>query len=313
MVQGGDGPNYFLLQRVGLQTDGALMPRSPLSPNARQCLTVIGQDDLSGNGLEMKPCQDPNIAADPTTKISNSLREAQKFSLEMDGRIRSKVTGLCIRRMDCDGRKMFDVGKCDTQQVATFVVKKAQMNHLDHLSQMGFPSSAVAAEQCEICGAYMLTYRCRGMMMPGGRSLCIKGFHSKPGWTNMPSQSIPGDMFDLTGRKTKAKGEELGNMEAAGEVAGSVQDVDMSGMGQRMAKINGKADFSYEDGLTILERRQRKNQGEFLTGSAKSQADKDSIVGEIDAPDFGGLDQDRFQLLFITVFGLLTLVGSLSG
>lgn len=231
MVQGGDGPNYFLLQRVGLQTDGALMPRSPLSPNARQCLTVIGQDDLSGNGLEMKPCQDPNIAADPTTKISNSLREAQKFSLEMDGRIRSKVTGLCIRRMDCDGRKMFDVGKCDTQQVATFVVKKAQMNHLDHLSQMGFPSSAVAAEQCEICGAYMLTYRCRGMMMPGGRSLCIKGFHSKPGWTNMPSQSIPGDMFDLTGRKTKAKGEELGNMEAAGEVAGSVQDVDMSGMG----------------------------------------------------------------------------------
>ena len=81
----------------------------------------------------------------------------------------------------------------------------------------------------------------------------------------------------------------------------------------RCRKLSASADFAIDDGLTVLERRQTKNLPEFLTGSAKSQADKSTIVGEIEAPVFGGLSQDRFQLLFISVFGLLTLVGSLSG
>jgi len=81
-----------------------------------------------------------------------------------------------------------------------------------------------------------------------------------------------------------------------------------------MAKINSPSDFTYESGLTELEIKQRKTIPEFLTGQAKSRADaKDNIVGEIESPKFGGLSQDRFQLLFIAVFGLLTLVGSLSG
>eukprot|EP00520_Triparma_pacifica_P007643 CAMPEP_0118654184 /NCGR_PEP_ID=MMETSP0785-20121206/12250_1 /TAXON_ID=91992 /ORGANISM="Bolidomonas pacifica, Strain CCMP 1866" /LENGTH=246 /DNA_ID=CAMNT_0006546819 /DNA_START=18 /DNA_END=758 /DNA_ORIENTATION=+ len=82
---------------------------------------------------------------------------------------------------------------------------------------------------------------------------------------------------------------------------------------QRAAKLNTPGDFVYEDGLSALEKRQKNGAlGDFLTGSAKSQIDQTAIVGEIEAPAFGGLSADRFQLLFISVFGLFTLVGSLA-
>ena len=80
---------------------------------------------------------------------------------------------------------------------------------------------------------------------------------------------------------------------------------------QRAAKLRVQ-ETTYDDGLTVLERKQRGSMDAFLTGSAKSQADRSAIVGEIDAPAFGGLSADRFQLLFISVFGLFTLVGSLA-
>jgi hypothetical protein len=72
--------------------------------------------------------------------------------------------------------------------------------------------------------------------------------------------------------------------------------------------------FAFDDGLTILERQQRTSLPAFLTGSAKSSADKSTIRSDIVEQEFAfGLDADRFQLLFITVFGLFTLVGCLSG
>jgi len=80
----------------------------------------------------------------------------------------------------------------------------------------------------------------------------------------------------------------------------------------RAAKLASTDEFIRDDGLTDLERRQRKTQANFLTGSAKSQKDDSAIIGDIDAPAFGGLSADRFQLLFISIFGLFTLVGSLA-
>lgn len=70
-----------------------------------------------------------------------------------------------------------------------------------------------------------------------------------------------------------------------------------------------------DDGLTVLERQQRNGALKtFLTGSAKSQADLSAIRDDIEGDDLiFGLDPDRFQLLFITIFGLFTLVGCLSG
>jgi len=83
------------------------------------------------------------------------------------------------------------------------------------------------------------------------------------------------------------------------------------------AKRRGKknADLVFDDGLTVLERRQRKISPSFLTGSARSQVDKSAIRGDIavSADDYFGLGPDRFQLLFLTVFGVFTLVGCLSG
>ena len=73
-------------------------------------------------------------------------------------------------------------------------------------------------------------------------------------------------------------------------------------------------EYVYEDGLTELERKQRSTIPMFLTGSAKSQKDVSTIRDDIETDDLiFGLDPDRFQLLFIAVFGLFTLVGSLSG
>lgn len=78
-----------------------------------------------------------------------------------------------------------------------------------------------------------------------------------------------------------------------------------------------KSVFDYDDGLTELERIQRKSsQKTFLTGGARSQVDKSAIRDDIDEEvvnSLFGLDPDRFQLLFISIFGVFTLVGCLSG
>uniref|UniRef100_A0A7S1VX31 Uncharacterized protein n=1 Tax=Ditylum brightwellii TaxID=49249 RepID=A0A7S1VX31_9STRA len=82
------------------------------------------------------------------------------------------------------------------------------------------------------------------------------------------------------------------------------------------AKTRGvkNQDFAFEDGLTVLEQAQRRTTPLALTGSAKSQADLSTIRDDIVVDEYAfGLSADRFQLLFITVFGLFTLVGCLSG
>jgi hypothetical protein len=72
--------------------------------------------------------------------------------------------------------------------------------------------------------------------------------------------------------------------------------------------------FAYDDGLTLLERKQKSSIPAFLTGSAKSSSIKSTVRNDIEEQAFAfGLDADRFQLLFITAFGIFTLVGCLSG
>ena len=79
-------------------------------------------------------------------------------------------------------------------------------------------------------------------------------------------------------------------------------------------RITKAKEFVFDDGLTELERKQRATLPAFLTGSAKSNADKSSIRADIKEEEFAfGLSGDRFQLLFISFFGLFTLVGCLSG
>lgn len=73
-------------------------------------------------------------------------------------------------------------------------------------------------------------------------------------------------------------------------------------------------EYVYDDGLTELERKQTSSIPMFLSGAARSQKDVSTIRDDIVSDDLiFGLDADRFQLLFIAVFGLFTLVGCLSG
>jgi len=73
-------------------------------------------------------------------------------------------------------------------------------------------------------------------------------------------------------------------------------------------------DFVYDDGLTIIERKQKKTIPAFLTGSARSRVEAEAARDDIEVTEYPfGLDADRFQLLFITIFSLFTLIGSLSG
>ena len=75
-------------------------------------------------------------------------------------------------------------------------------------------------------------------------------------------------------------------------------------------------EFVYDDGLTILERKQQGSQVAFLTGQAKPSKVNSGTRKDIEIVDGAlpfGLDADRFQLLFISVFGIFTLVGCLSG
>jgi hypothetical protein len=72
--------------------------------------------------------------------------------------------------------------------------------------------------------------------------------------------------------------------------------------------------YAYDDGLTELERRQRATIPAFLTGGAKNRANPNLVRDDIEVSEYPfGLDADRFQLLFISIFGLFTLVGCLSG
>jgi len=82
----------------------------------------------------------------------------------------------------------------------------------------------------------------------------------------------------------------------------------------RQSPLAGNVDYVFDDGLTVIERKQKEKLPAFLSGSAKSQADTSTIRGDLVADKLlFGLDADRFQLLFIAVFGLFALVGSLSG
>merc|ERR1712060_635195 len=80
----------------------------------------------------------------------------------------------------------------------------------------------------------------------------------------------------------------------------------------RLQKLKGVDNYIYDDGRTVLERKQLGSQSTFLTGAAKDRADASLTRTDVEVEDYFG-NADRFQLAFITVFGLFFLVGYLSG
>ncbi|KAL3909490.1 MAG: hypothetical protein SGARI_002574, partial [Bacillariaceae sp.] len=73
------------------------------------------------------------------------------------------------------------------------------------------------------------------------------------------------------------------------------------------ARLTSNKSFAYDDGLTDLERKQRATIPAFLTGSAKSSSILSETRSDIEEQEYPfGLSGDRFQLLFITIFVLLS-------
>jgi len=75
--------------------------------------------------------------------------------------------------------------------------------------------------------------------------------------------------------------------------------------------LKGVDNYIFDDGRTALERKQLGSQNTFLTGAAKDRADGSLTRTDVDVEDYFG-NADRFQLAFISVFGLFLLVGYLS-
>jgi len=167
--------NYFMVQKVGLQQNGPMMPRSPFSDSAKSCLTVGPSDHIGGVSLYWHACQNEQL----TEHIDANIEENQMFSFTFSGHIRSKISGLCIRRGECQSRVAYDLSSCDDDVTASFRVSKAVANSLDHLWPMGTPMQAIADEMCDICGPYMLLSHQHH-----------KNYEATPGWTKGRSQFV---------------------------------------------------------------------------------------------------------------------------
>uniref|UniRef100_A0A7S4ALB5 Uncharacterized protein n=1 Tax=Pseudo-nitzschia australis TaxID=44445 RepID=A0A7S4ALB5_9STRA len=93
-----------------------------------------------------------------------------------------------------------------------------------------------------------------------------------------------------------------------------VPDFDYKEAGKLRTTPQSRSDYVYDDGLTVLERKQKGTIPAFLTGSARSKVVAEPVRDDIEEQEYPfGLTADRFQLLFISVFSLFALVGCLSG
>lgn len=223
---------YYVLERVGVQNSGVVQPRSPMSPEATaSCLTSTMNDGLGGIGLKFMECQDPTVAPSWNNNRDLTLYEAQKFTLEWDGRIRSKITGKCITERDCFGRKVYDLGECSASTVGTFNVRKAAANNIAHMTSANLPVQAIAKDHCDLCGPYMLTYRCRGGgLLPGGRSDCFSRFGVTPGWTRSDNHFLPGENLNRHAEPTDDASAEEANDNAIARLSGENGSPEMLGL-----------------------------------------------------------------------------------
>jgi len=93
-----------------------------------------------------------------------------------------------------------------------------------------------------------------------------------------------------------------------------VPDFDYKEAGKLRTTPQSRSDYVYDDGLTVLERKQKGTIPAFLTGSARSKVVAEPVRDDIEEQEYPfRLTADRFQLLFISVFSLFALVGCLSG
>jgi len=230
---------YFFLQKVGLEVaaDGAQAPRLPHNDKANQCLTAGSakdKDTLDGTALYWTLCQDSTfrskLISDP------ARREAQLFQFQEDGTVKSRSSGLCIRRMECSRgpRFLYDLGNCkDSNVLVKFQVKKALASNMKRMKDLGTLVQAVATEACTICGPFQLVERCKSGRPAGSSVGCQRSYQATPGWTKLASSYVGDAAASGHGDLNADSGESLWTIISNiwnGEVPSF--DVDMSGIGE---------------------------------------------------------------------------------
>lgn len=180
---------FLMLQRVGLDSTGIEMPRSPRDPGANICLTAGVQDRLHGQALQWATCENTMVK----TAITDKQREeAQTFEVLAKGRLRSKVSGLCVRRVMCDEldtrQYVYDLGSCFDDMVVEFLVNKVIANNIYKVQKMGTLEEAIRSETCTMCGPYQLSdtgsfYGSNG----------FTAYQGRPGWSKQPVTYIGED------------------------------------------------------------------------------------------------------------------------
>lgn len=181
--------NWYYLERTTLEQEIDSSGKS--IEGGDLCLAVGLPDQLDGVSLTWKSCLASNIATLTQIYAPDQYTE-QQFQLTLTGSLMSRKNGLCVRRMTCSHREIYDLGDCDDEDfVVKFEVQKAVANNLDHLKSLGYPIQAVAGEFCELCGPYLMLDQCTGSVNVPER--CDRNWEAKPGWTKLPSQYVGDD------------------------------------------------------------------------------------------------------------------------
>eukprot|EP00419_Tripos_fusus_P022031 CAMPEP_0172722028 /NCGR_PEP_ID=MMETSP1074-20121228/80470_1 /TAXON_ID=2916 /ORGANISM="Ceratium fusus, Strain PA161109" /LENGTH=346 /DNA_ID=CAMNT_0013547925 /DNA_START=73 /DNA_END=1113 /DNA_ORIENTATION=- len=175
--------NFYYLQRAGLQKEGIPMPRSPRNKNARMCLTAGRPDNIDGLGLYWHTCQ---VLIEPPNIPDRMVQEAQKFAFATTGQIIGKGSNLCVRRMECKGDHVYDLGACDGPgRISQFMVKRTAEHDANQYVPVGTLAKVAEYDRCTVlCGPYIVLERCRSEGGPrNGAKGCGHNYKGDPGWT----------------------------------------------------------------------------------------------------------------------------------
>lgn len=188
--------NLYYLQRAGLQKEGIPMPRSPRNVLANMCLTAGKPDNVDGLGLYWHTCQ-VNLVAPHIPDLK--IQEAQQFSLATGGQILGKGINLCVRRMECKGSHVYDLGPCDGPgRISQFMVTREAQHDASQYVPVGTLAKVVDYDRCQsLCGPYIVLERCRSEGGPrNGARGCGHNYKGDPGWTRGHGHYLGEDVIE---------------------------------------------------------------------------------------------------------------------
>lgn len=150
----------YTLQYVGVDQQMAT-PRSPNDPLANRCLASLAGDDVGGMGLGYAGCAHYSKTDDRGRPLGEASTPSPDilFNFFLDGRIRNKLTGLCLRRVLCGDSFIYDLGPCEEQTAVKFSVWKSNFGRLDNLGFLGPPLQGLKTA-CSMCGPFVLKQKC---------------------------------------------------------------------------------------------------------------------------------------------------------